>query len=245
MAITQTPGITYNEIDTDPNANGIGAEIPIFIGISGNSTPYNGVQKFKKYEDACVVPTATTPGLGTSVTNNPLLATVKDFFEETKKVNSDDIGIPYIYVIDLGNIALRSGTEATTATEATITAWTNAMKLAKTVQEVTMEVYVGFNSTDTSADYLSLMVSADTKIKEYVSMCQPRIGYFTVEGATDTALKALTSASVNQHSRICLIEPTNFGQIFARIAITPYFEEPGYYTFRSVGEGEFAERSKE
>ena len=45
MAITQTPGITYNEINTTPYANGVGAEIPIFIGISGNSTPYIGIQK--------------------------------------------------------------------------------------------------------------------------------------------------------------------------------------------------------
>ncbi len=245
MAINQTPGITYSEIDTDPNANGLGAEIPIFIGISGNSTPYKGVQKFKKYEEACVEPTATTPGIGTSETNNPLLATVKKFFEEAKKINSDDIGIPYIYVIDLGNIALRSGEQATSASEATITAWTDAMKLAKTVQEVTMEAYVGFNSTDTPADYLSLMVSADAKIKEYVSMCQPRIGYFTVKGATDNVLISLTNDTANQHSRICLVEPDKFGEILARIATTPYYEEPGYYAFRSINAGEFSERSKE
>ncbi len=245
MAITQTPGITYNEINTDPNANGVGAEIPIFIGISGNSTPYIGIQKFKKYEDACVEPTATTPGLGTSLTNNPLLETVQKFFNEAKKIQADDIGIPYIYAIDLGNITLRSGEQATNASESTITAWTNAMKLAKTVQEVTMEAYVGFKSTDTPADYLSLMVSADEKIKEYVSMCQPRIGYFTVKGATDNVLISLTNDSANQHSRICLIEPNKFGEILARIATTPYYEEPGYYAFRSINPGEFTERSKE
>ena len=94
MAITQTPGTTYSEVDTDPQANGTGAEIPIFIGISGNNNPTPGVQKFKKYEDARK--TVSEHGIGTDVSTNPLLAALKDFFEEAKKVNSDDIGIPYV-----------------------------------------------------------------------------------------------------------------------------------------------------
>ena len=155
MAITQTPGTTYSEVDTDPQANGTGAEIPIFIGISGNNNPTPGVQKFKKYEDARK--TVSEHGIGTDVSTNPLLAALKDFFEEAKKVNSDDIGIPYVYVIDLG----ARGSEATISSAP----WVNAMKLAKTVQNATMEIYVGFKSTDTAADYLGIMASANQKIE--------------------------------------------------------------------------------
>ena len=238
MAITQTPGTTYSEVDTDPQANGTGAEIPIFIGISGNNNPTPGVQKFKKYED--VRKTVSEHGIGTDVSTNPLLAALKDFFEEAKKVNSDDIGIPYVYVIDLG----ARGSEATISSAP----WVNAMKLAKTVQNATMEIYVGFKSTDTAADYLGIMASANQKIEEYVKMCQPRIAYFTVEGATDTELKELTKNSNSnyiQNSRVALIEPGPFGKILARIATTRYSEEPGHYKFRSVKAGEFTERSKE
>lgn len=236
MTDTPTPGVFVNETSIDPNANGNGGEIPIFIGISGNETPATGVKRFTGYDEA--KQTIANGGIGTNTTNNYLLDTLKEFFEESKLINddTDNLGVPYVYVIDLGAASI-AGENPTT------TSWTNAISLAKTV-DAQSEVYVGFKSTDATATILSIMASVASSLDTELYKGKPREAYYTVFGMTDANLKTLIKNTVtSQKSKTALIEPEKFGKHVARIATTPHYIEPGYLKFRSVSPGEFPNRT--
>lgn len=243
MAITETPKVRYIESDSNPNLTGEGAQIPVFIGYSGNTTPIAGIQKFKTYTAAAKTSTPTagqTGGIGTTTTGNPLLSTIKEFFEEAKKVQEGDITVPYIYVIDLG----AKGESVTAST------WTNAMSLAKTVREAQVEVYVGFEKADTAQVIVPIMESAYESCKEDSTKGNPRNIYFTVTGTTDEELMAFTDDTSGDgkfilHSRVGLAEPECFGKTIANICCTPYYEEPGYSDFRTIKQGIFNKRTDE
>lgn len=229
MAITETPKVRYFESDSNPTLKGNGAQIPIFIGVSGNTTPKTGIQKFKNFQQ--IYKTVENGGIGTNLEENPLLNTINDFFKEIRKTNSDDITVPYIYVIDIG-----------TATTTEAKSWTDAMDEAKKQREIQVEVYVGFKKTDTATNIVSIMNSAVESIKEDSEYGNPRIAYFTVEGATDEDLISYLDDSKEtyiQNTRVGLIEPKYYGKTVAKICVTPYYEEPGYTDFRTITPGEF------
>ena len=52
ITITETPKVRYYEGDSNPGLSGEGAQIPIFIGITGNQSPTQGIQKFKSFTAA-------------------------------------------------------------------------------------------------------------------------------------------------------------------------------------------------
>lgn len=240
MAITQTPKVIYSESQYNPTLGGDGAEIPIFIGITNNGTPASGIQKYRNY-DACAK-TVANGGIGTDTTTNPLLACLKDFFAENIKLDNDDLCVPYVYVIDLG-------TGKTTGQSPVLKTadWTDAMASAKKKREVTAEVYVGFQKTDTAAAIIPIMEAAVTSINTETNRGNPRICYFTVAGMNDSELGALTDESQSkyiQNSRVGLCEPALFGKTLARIFTTHYSEEPGYDEYRSVSPGTFSERTE-
>lgn len=232
ITITETPKTKYIESNSDPTLSGSGAEIPVIIGISGNENPKAGIQRFDDYTEACK--TVANGGIGTDTATNPLLAFLKDFFAESKKKQSGDAKVPYVYVIDLG-----------TATVKSTTSWTTAFDLAKVKREAQVEVYVGFKKAEgvTNSDFISLLESANQCISDDIVHGNPRIGYFTVEGYTITELKALTKTDSSniRHSRIACTEPAKFAKYVARICTTPAHEEPGFYQMRSVNPGEFLE----
>lgn len=232
ITITETPKTKYVESKSDPTLSGSGAEIPIIIGISGNENPKAGIQKFDDYTDACK--TLANGGIGTDTSTNPLLAFLEYFFAESRKKSSGDLKVPYVYVIDLGNATVKSGS-----------AWTDAFELAKVKREVQVEVYVGFKKETgvTADDYIALLESANDSIEKDSEHGNPRIGYFTVKGYSHEELKALTTNDTNkiQQSRIILTEPEKFAKYVARICTTHYSEEPGFYEMRSVKPGEFPE----
>ena len=233
ITITETPKVRYYESDSNPGLSGEGAQIPIFIGITGNSSPATGIQKFKSYTAA--ERTVANGGIGTDPATNPLLAVLKDFFAEGRKNEADDIGIPYVYVIDLGN-----------ATVANAAPWVAAMETAKIKREITNEVYVGFKATDDKAKVISILTSALASIKADNEYGNPRIAYTTLIGATDAQLMAFTDDEQEafiQNPRLGLCEPKYFGRILAKIMTTPYYEEPGYTDFRSIAPGEFNNRT--
>lgn len=247
MSIEETPKVRYYESDSNPLLNGDGAQIPIFIGLSGNETPAEGIQKFKNFSSC--YKTVANGGLGTDLKTNPLLAAINDFFKESKKTNSDDISVPYIYVIDLGAAGV-----------STAKAWTDAMTLAKAKRDVQVEVYVGFEqqaatseaegtaAADYVASMIGIMTSAVESIKTDAQAGNPRIAYFTVNGATDEQLMEYTDdskPSYIQSTRVGLIEPSDFGKTVANICCTPYYEEPGYSEFRSISNGVYNHRSQE
>lgn len=236
ITITETPKVRYYESDSNPGLSGEGAQIPIFIGLTGNTSPTVGIQKFKSY--AAAERTITNGGIGTDPATNPLLAVLKDFFTEGRKNEAEDIGIPYVYVIDLGNIGV---TET-----ADVKKWTDAMEIAKAKREITAEVYVGFKATDDKAKVISILTSALDSIKDDNEYGNPRIAYTTFIGATDAQLMAYTDDEQDnyiQNTRLGLCEPKYFGRILAKIMTTPYYEEPGYTDFRSISPGEFNNRT--
>ena len=80
--LTETPKIKYSETESNPTPNGDGAEIPVIIGITNNTTPATGVLKFKNYTAKKSI---ANGGIGTDPTTNPLLAYLKNFFKENIK----------------------------------------------------------------------------------------------------------------------------------------------------------------
>lgn len=235
--IENLPNVTYYELDSNPMWNGEGSQIPIFIGTTG--TAIDGdikVQKFKTYSSA--FREKQYEGIGKDLEKNPLLRVLKDFFTEAAKTKSDDIGVSYAYVIDLGTADI-------TSTEGKAL-WTKAFDLAKSKRDVEVEVYVGL--TGKGEVVVPVLTSALASIMEDSKDGSPRIAYYTIEGATDQELIDLTdetkgSGKFLQSTRVGLCEPKYFGKTVAKICTTPYYEEPGYTEFRTIEHGEFNVRT--
>ena len=238
MALEKIPGLYYDETAEYQTA-GSGGKIPVFIGVTGNSatTDYkvDGTQinKFTKWED--VNRSIANGGIGvwTEETTNKLLDVIKDFFEEAEIKTTEDLGIPYIYVIDVG-----AGTSKDV--------WLAALTTAKTKPDAIIEGYFGAEEiTDTGYTLPDFIVAAEASIKAESTNLNIRNGFTTKFGATDAELKALnpTSGGILK-SRIGIMEPKKVGKIFARICTTPYYIEPGYLEFRTIRPGTFAPRTR-
>ena len=238
MNIDKVPGVTFYELDSDPTLNGEGAKIPIFIGKSASATAEpKRILKFKNSMDAnrTVANGGIIPNNDTT-TANPLLNFIKDFFTEAARTETDQIGVPYFYVIDLGK-------------NPTAANWTQAMDTAKAKEDIQVEVYVGTYD-------INIMNDAAASIQEDIHTGNPRIALFPAgpTGATVSQMCALTDETQKtednkdnfiQKSRIYLIEPDFYGVTVARICVTPYYEEPGYNAYRSIEPGTFYEREPE
>lgn len=238
--LTETPKIKYSETESNPTPNGDGAEIPVIIGITNNTTPATGVLKFKNYTAA--EKSIANGGIGTDPTTNPLLAYLKNFFKENVKKQAEDLVVPYVYVIDLG-----TGKTSGETPELDNAKWTSAFATAKIKRDAQAEVLVGFKKTDTAAKIIPLIESGLAKIKEDSEKGNPRVLYFSVDGMTMTELEALTDSEQTkfiQDPRVALVGPYDeFGITCARIFTTHYSEEPGYAEYRSVSTGTFTERT--
>ena len=238
MALEKIPGLYYDETAEYQTA-GSGGKIPVFIGVTGNSasTGYavDGTQinKFTKWED--VNRTIANGGIGvwTEETTNILLDVIKDFFEEAEIKSTEDLGIPYIYVIDVG-----AGTSKNV--------WLTALTTAKTKPDAIIEGYFGAEAiTDTGYTLPDFIAAAEASIKAESTNLNIRNGFTTKFGATDAQLIALNPSSGGiLKSRIGIIEPLKVGKIFARICTTPYYIEPGYLEFRTIRPGTFASRTR-
>lgn len=233
MSFSKTPGLYYDETAEFENT-GTGAKIPVIIGTTGNeaATGYavDGTQinKFSGWDE--VNRTIANGGIGTDTSTNPVLAFLKDFFEEAEPKDSEDYGVPYVYVIDVG-----AGT--------TKTSWTTALTTAKTVLEATVEVYVAADNIS-SYTLSSFIAGAATSIRAEPHNLNLRTGFVTKDGATDAQLIALNPSSGGiLDSRIFLCEPDKFGKCVARFCTTPYWIEPGFLEYRTVEPGTFKQRT--
>lgn len=234
MTIQKIPGLYYDE-NAEYETQGVGAKIPVIIGKTGNSaaTGYavDGTQinKFSGWDE--VNRSIANGGIGTDTSTNPVLAFLKDFFEESTPIVGDELGVPYVYVIDVG-----AGTVKTS--------WTNALTTAKTAREATVEVYI---NADNITDYTlaSFITGADASIKTETHNLNLRNGFVTKPGASDADLIALNPSSGGiLSSRMFICEPLKFGKCVARFCTTPYWVEPGYLQYRTVEEGTFNVRSE-
>lgn len=242
--ITERPKIIVNEEDVGALQTGDNGEIPFFISPTLNETPLATIAKYTHYAEAEKL--IANGGIkDPSNPNNYLLPILQDFFEESLKINREDIGVSHVYVKDLG-----------TAAPATATPWTQIIKDAKLKNDVRVEVYVFQKPADATTEAIatlitnvaSIMNNVATSLEAEAEKGKPRIAYFTVLGLNDTQLRELTKASNAthiQHSRIYLLEPKDFGKTIARICTTPVEDEPGYYKYRTVEPGHFTERSDE
>ena len=169
-------------------------------------------------------------------TNNQLAKFLYEFFEEAKLQYNNDIGVPYIYVIDVGD-----GTSKD--------AWLKALEISKTKRDAIIEAYVGIDNI-TNYSVKSFLEAAHTSIVKETHELDLKngfttFGYNTPDTVTDEQLIALTAENTGvQLSRIGIIEPLIAGKHFARICVTPANTEPGFYEFRTVEPGTFKDRTK-
>lgn len=230
------PGVYFDE-SVEYELEGSGGKIPVFIGKTGNSgtSTYKvdgtQIQKFSKWSE--VNRTIANGGIGTDTATNPLLAVLKDFFEEAEPKSSDDIGVPYIYVIDLGAATTKN-------------AWLTALTTAKTMKKAIIEFYVGAESiSDDGYTLTDFMKAAYASISTETANLNLRTAFTTKLGATDEEIIALNPAENGiLKSRIGLIEPHKFGKHAAILCCTPYYIEPGFLQYRTVEPGEFKARTE-
>ena len=236
MSTTRKSGIYYDEtVEYETEENG--GKIPVFIGKTGNTATegyaVDGTQilTFKKFSE--VNRSIANGGIGTDKDTNPLLSVLEDFFEENEVRSSEDnMGAPYVHVIDVGD-----GTSKN--------AWLTALTTAKKERKSIIEFYYGADSiTDTGYTLPDFINAAHASIMTETANLNLRTGFATKIGATDAQLMALNPANGGiLKSRVNIIEPDKFGKIAARICTTPYYIEPGFLPFRSVGKGEFKSRT--
>lgn len=235
MPITRKPGVYFTET-TEFELQGNGGKIPVWIGKTGNeaATGYkvDGTQvlTFKDFTE--VNRTIANGGIGTNITTNPLLKELKDFFEEAEVKDSEDIGVPFIYVIDVGD-----GTSKNV--------WLTALTTAKTLRKATIEFYVGAeNISDNGYTFIDFLNAAYASISTETANLNLRTAFTTKDGATDAQLIALNSAESGiLKSRIGITTPDKFGKYAAMFCCTPYYIEPGFLPFRTIEPGEFTART--
>ena len=242
MVFNKIPGVYLNE-DVDYELSGVGSKIPVFIGKTDNtgSADYkvdgSVALKFTNYDDANKAITAGGIGL-----SNDLNKILQNFFEEAKLKQPDDIGVPYVYVIDVG-----AGTDRD--------AWLTAVETAFTKIDASIMAFTGTENiqyiptgeTDpVTYSVVDLAKAVRVAIDTRTHTFELWNAFFTKKDATDSQLIALTDATNGvQKSRIGIIEWDNyrFGKTIARICLTPFNQEAGFIKYRSVEAGEFPERN--
>lgn len=237
MTITKRPGVYFNE-EVDFELDGNGAKIPVFIGYTGNTATTNYktdgtvLQKFSKWSEVNQAIEKGGIGVYTENTTNKLLQVIHDFYEEAEIHKTSDIGVPKIYVIDLG---------AATDKEA----WLKAFTTCKSEEEILIEAYVGLDkAVKDNVKFKDLLESAYSSIKTETHSLQLRNGFAVPATTTDTELIKLTSNETGvQRSRIGIAEPLLFGKTIARICVTPYYIEPGFLEYRTIEPEDLIDRT--
>lgn len=243
MTITKRPGVYFNE-EVDFELDGDGAKIPVFIGYSGNTATTNYktdgtvLQKFSKWSEVNQAIEKGGIGVYTENTTNKLLSVIHDFYEEAEIKKTSDIGVPRIYVIDLG-----------TATDKE--AWLKAFSTCKSEEEILIEAYVGLDkAVKENIKLKDLLESAYSSIQTETHSLQLRNGFTTITVADETSqsvdaelIKLTSNETGIQRSRIGITEPLWFGKTIARICVTPYYVEPGFLEYRSIEPSDLIDRT--
>ena len=170
---------------------------------------------------------------------NEVAKVIDEFYQESKLSQSTDIGVPYFYVIDVGD-----GTDSEI--------WYKALETAKTLTDATVEIYIGAEAID-GVTLKEFLITAVDSIAQDTEELDLRYGFVTMKDATDEQLKALASDlrasysgdALYKLSRLGICEPFLFGKTMSRICCTPYNTEPGYFKYRSVVPNTFIKRTKE
>ena len=221
MPILKRPGVYYNE-DVTYELVGEGSKIPVFIGVSGNTatTGYkvDGTQinKYSNWEDVNKSTSEGGVGIYTPDTTNELLKTLYEFFEEGAIQRVEDIGVPYIYVIDVG-------------TGKASYAWLAAAKLSKTKRDAHIEAIIGQEAVEDVTPIALVKALQASIITETHSL---NLRNLFVRLPTDTVSELVTYTNDTNNlrlKRLGLCVKQLFGKTIARIWCKPYYKEPGFY----------------
>lgn len=244
MAIEKISGVYLDE-EVDYELSGTGSKIPVFIGLTGNSGTNDykvdgtSVLKFTSYDELNKATTAGGIGVvdsSATTSTNILNLVLRKFYDEARLTKPDDIGVPYIYVIDVG-----AGTSKT--------AWVTALEYALSKNDADVLAFIGTENImdgETAYSVVDLMKAVKTALTSKSNTFELFNAFFTKKDATDAQLIALTNENTGiQKSRIGVIEWDNYnvGKSLARICLTPYNTEVGFLPYRSVEAGEFPERT--
>ena len=197
------PGVYYGE-EVTYELTGEGSKIPVFIGETGNtltSAEQNTSNykidgsvalKFSNINDVLrpVVKTGDDwkdkTGIGGKdeygnlIPSNKLANVIYDFYSEAKLLQSNDIGVPYLYVIDIGDAN-------------NLDDWNEALKTAKKLHDSTVEVYVGADkingvSTKTAKEEMKSSYQSVTDIIKTVAAIKKAV---SKSNAENTILKKI------------------------------------------------------
>lgn len=238
MPILKRPGVYFDE-DVNYELVGEGSKIPVFIGVSGNTAIPNKylvdgtqINKYTTWDDVNKATSEGGVGVYTPETTNELLKTLYEFFQEGAIETVEDIGVPYIYVIDVG-----AGTASS--------AWLAAAKTSKTKRDAIIEAAVGVEKVE-DVTPIALVKTLQASILTETHSLNLRNLFVRLPTNTVSELVAYTNDTNNLRlKRLGLCEKHLFGKTIARICCTPYYKEPGFYTYRSVEPGDFIERTAE
>ena len=108
MAIEKISGVYLDE-EVDYELTGTGSKIPVFIGLTGNTGTNDykvdgtNVMKFTNYDELNKATTAGGIGAvdsSATTSTNLLNMVLRKFYQEARLKQPDDVGVPYIYVIN-------------------------------------------------------------------------------------------------------------------------------------------------
>lgn len=230
MANGKAPFLNYDESSENYFLRGSGAKPTIVIGKTQLPKDLDNILIFRSYQQAKALP--QEGGIGPEPLDNedpnPTLQFIKEYFEEGAKKNSSDIGVNEIHFINVGN---------SPSTED----WIKAYELSKRKKYLQIEAYVGIHD-------IGFMHSVNAHLEELKNLGLMRNAFFSTanEEMTDAQMVNYTDDSQSQFirkSKIGIIQKQLFGKFIAKLAVTPYYVEPGFEQFRTIDEGVFKERS--
>lgn len=244
-----TDGKKKTDLYTDAGSTLAGIKVAIKDTYRADGTSFLTFDKIK----SALQPVQTTgenwekkTGIGLATDkNNKLAQFINDFYDESKLKQSTDIGVQYIYIIDVGD-------------GKSVTAWENALETAKTLTDAQVEIYIGAEEIE-GCTFEEFIYKAVDSIYEDTEELDLRYGFSYLEKTDGETLKEYDTRLINlannlrlhygtelqKLSRFGLCEDLLVGKTLARICCTPYNVEPGFLVYRSVTPNTFRKRLKE
>jgi hypothetical protein len=215
--------LTINETVEPLFPSGSGADPIVVIGDCGFAKDTSKVYFFGNYGEAKKDHDSNPDSIGpepVSWSSNPALKQVRDIFAEGAIRTPDQtIGINQVYVINVGSAPLEAD-------------YTAAMETAATLP-VTVENYANLST-------VTVLDAIGTRMDELEDTADYRNAIGTVADGAISAkddMIAMTDESENdyaQNSRVHIhTNPDMQGTYAAKVACTPYYQDPGYGGYRS------------
>jgi hypothetical protein len=214
------PTITVNESTEIINNKGTGAQIIAVIGDSGIAAAPTTIHTFNSYEEAVTA-------IGPEAETNPLLAAVKDHFKEGNPTyEASELGVTKVYAINVGSTPTPEN-------------FTDAMTTLSNVKDIELEEYHGLST-------VTILESIATHLDTLVSKGFPRLAIATVAtGAEEATILLMTDdgeTNYIQHSRVYIhIDRTMQSVFTAKVACTPYYENPAHGSYRTKDKNDINE----